>query len=240
MANPILSRTELLTSIKPMTAEGVVNKTALLLAASAASGLGLFFYGQAANLSGGILYALALVGVFGGMALGLLSAFKPHLAKTLALPYALTEGLLLGAVSLIAYQKYPSVPLSALSATFITAAVMLTLYRTGVIKVTEKFRTIVTSAVIAIGILYLVQLGFRLFGSSIPVLFDGGMVAIGFSVFVIIIASLTLVMDFDNVDRGVKFGIGQEYEWVFSIGILSTLVWMYVEFVRLLGYLQDE
>lgn len=240
MANPILSRTELLTSSKPMTAEGVVNKTALLLAASTASGLGLFFYGQAASLSSGILYALALVGVFGGMALGLLSAFKPHLAKTLALPYALTEGLLLGAVSLIAYQKYPSVPLSALSATFITAAVMLALYRIGAIKVTEKFRTIVTSAVIAIGILYLVQLGFRLFGSSIPVLFDGGMVAIGFSVFVIIIASLTLVMDFDNVDRGVKFGIGQEYEWVFSIGILSTLVWMYVEFVRLLGYLQDE
>lgn len=240
MANPIISRTELLTSVNPMTAQGVVNKTALLLAVSAISGLGLFFYGQAASLSSGILYALALVGVFGGMALGLLSAFKPHLAKNIAVPYALTEGVLLGAISLIAYQKYPTVPLSALSATFITAAVMLTLYRTGVIKVTEKFRTIITSAVIAIGILYLVQLGFRLFGSSLPVLFDGGMVAIGFSVFVIIIASFSLLLDFDNVDRGVKFGVGQEYEWVFSIGILSTLVWMYIEFVRLLGYLQDD
>ena len=122
----------------------------------------------------------------------------------------------------------------------ITAAVMLTLYVTGMIKVTDKFRSIITSAIIAIGILYLVQLGFRLFGSSLPLLFDGGLVAIGFSVFVTLIASFSLLLDFDNVEKGVQYGVAREYEWVFSIGILSTLVWMYIEFLRLIGYLQSE
>lgn len=240
MANQILSRTELMTGGVPMTVGGVVAKSAFLLALAAVSGFGVFFYAGMLGISGNTLYLMAIVSVFAGMGLGLASAFRPHWARALAVPYALVEGVLLGSFSLIMYRMYPSVPLSALSATFITAAVMLTLYATGVIKVTEKFRTIITSAVIAIGILYLVQLGFRLFGSSLPLLFDGGMVAIGFSVFVVIIASFSLLLDFDNVDKGVQFGVAREYEWVYSIGILSTLVWMYIEFLRLIGYLQDD
>lgn len=239
MANPILSRTTLATSAVAMSVRGVVSKTAFLLSLAAVSGFGVFFYALSINVSSSLLYAMALVSVFAGMGVGLASAMKPHLAKSLAIPYALIEGVLLGTFSLIMYRYYPSVPLSALSATFITAAVMLTLYATGIIKVTEKFRAIVTSAVIAIGILYLVQLGFHLFGSSLPLLFDGGMVAIGFSVFVILIASFSLLLDFDNVEKGVAFGVAQDYEWVYGIGILSTLVWMYIEFLRLIGYLQE-
>ena len=240
MANPILSRTTLMTGAVAMSVRGIVAKSAFLLSLAAVAGFGVFFYALTAGLSSGILYTMAIVAVFAGMGLGLVSSFKPHLAKTLAVPYALTEGVLLGAFSLIMYRIYPSVPLSALSATFITAAVMLTLYVTGMVKVTEKFRSIITSAIIAIGILYLVQLGFRLFGSSLPLLFDGGLVAIGFSVFVTLIASFSLLLDFDNVERGVEFGVAREYEWVYSIGILSTLVWMYIEFLRLIGYLQSE
>lgn len=240
MANPIVSRTELTVGSTPMTVSGVVKKSAFLLALAAASGFGVFFYALMGGILVSMLYPLALLGLFAGMGLGLVSAFKPHLAKNLAVPYALCEGILLGAFSTIMYLKYPSVPLSALSATFITAAVMLTLYSTGIIKVTEKFRSILTSAIIAIGILYLVQLGFRIFGSSLPLLFDGGMIAIGFSVFVVVIASLSLLLDFDNVDKGVQYGVAREFEWVYSIGILSTLVWMYIEFLRLIGYLQDD
>lgn len=240
MANPIVSRTELAVGSVPMTIGGVVKKSAFLLALAAVSGFGVFFYALMGGISVSMLYPLALVGLFAGMGLGLVSAFKPHLAKSLAVPYALCEGVLLGAFSTIMFLRYPSVPLSALSATFITAAVMLTLYSTGIVKVTEKFRSILTSAIIAIGILYLVQLGFRLFGSSLPLLFDGGMVAIGFSVFVVIIASFSLLLDFDNVDKGVQYGVAREFEWVYSIGILSTLVWMYIEFLRLIGYLQDN
>lgn len=239
MANPIIARTELATSSTPMTVAGVASKTAFLLSLSAISALGLFFYGMTSAMSSGMLYMLAIGGLIVGMVLGLVSAFKPHLGKAVAVPYALAEGVLLGGISLIVYRIYPSVPLTALSATFVTAGIMLGLYTTGVIKVTEKFRSVVTSAVIAIAILYLVQWGFRAFGSSIPFLFDGGMIAIGFSVFVIIIASLSLLVDFDNVDRGVYYAVDRHFEWTYSMGILSTLVWMYLEFVRLLGYLED-
>lgn len=240
MANPIVSRTTLMTGAVAMSVRGVVAKTAFLLSLAAVSGFGVFFYALSINLSSSLLYGMALISLFAGMGLGLASAMKPHLAKSLAIPYALTEGVLLGAFSLIMYRHYPTVPLSALSATFITAAVMLTLYVTGAIKVTEKFRSIIMSAMIAIGILYLVQLGFRLFGSSLPLLFDGGMIAIGFSIFVIFIASFSLLLDFDNVEKGTAFGVAREYEWVYSIGILSTLVWMYIEFLRLIGYLQGD
>lgn len=240
MANPIIKRTELLTSDTPMTVQGVVKKTALLLGLSGISGFGLFFYALASGLSSGMLYVLALVSMFSAMGLGLLSAFKPHLAKAISVPYALLEGVLLGSFSAILYRIYPSVPLTALSATFVTAGIMLGLYTTGVIKVTEKFRSIVMSAVIAIAILYAVQLVMRLvFGSSLPFLFDGGMLAIGFSVFVIIIASFSLLIDFDNVNQGITYGVDESFEWTYSMGILSTLVWMYIEFLRLLGYLED-
>ncbi|MCL1623541.1 Bax inhibitor-1/YccA family protein [Moraxella sp. Tifton1] len=240
MANPIISRTDLAVGNVAMTVGGVVKKSAFLLTLAAVAGFGVFFYALMGGISPNMLYPLALIGLFAGIGLGLVSAFKPHLAKSVAVPYALCEGVLLGAFSTIMYFRYPSVPLSALSATFITAAVMLTLYTTGIIKVTEKFRSIVMSAVIAIGILYLVQLGFVLFGSSLPLLFNGGALAIGFSVFVTIIASLSLLVDFDNVEKGVHAGVAQEYEWTYSIGILSTLVWMYIEFLRLIGYLQDD
>lgn len=240
MANPIIKRTELATSTNPMTVGGVVSKTAFLLGLSGVSSIGLFFYGISTNISSGMLYAMAIISLLVAMGLGLTSAFKPHLGKAVSVPYALTEGVFLGAISLIFYRLYPSVPLTALSATFVTAGLMLGLYATGIIKVTEKFRSIVMSAAIAIAILYAVQLVMRLvFDSSIPFLFDGGMIAIGFSVFVIIIASFSLLIDFDNVDKGVYYGVDESFEWTYSMGILSTLVWMYAEFLRLLGYLQD-
>lgn len=239
MTNPIVSRAQLAASTTPMSVKGVVTKTAFLLALSAISSVGLFVYGTLSQLSSGLLMPMALVSLFVAFALGFTSTLKPHLAKQLSIPYALAEGVLLGAFSLIIHRIYPSVPLSALCATFVTAALMLGLYATGTIKVTQKFRSVVLSACFAIFILYLVQMGFRLFGGSLPVLFDGGLVAIGFSLFVVVIASLSLLIDFDNVDQGVHYGVDKSFEWVHAMGILSTLVWMYLEFLRLLGYLED-
>ena len=240
MANPIISRTELTTGAVPMTVGGVVKKTAFLLGLTALSAFGIFFGVLFGAIPAGTVSILSIIAIFSAMGLGLLIAFKPHLAKTLAVPYALIEGVFVGAISAFAFFKFPSVPLMALSATFVTAAVMLTLYSTGVIKVTEKFRSIITSACIAIFIVYMIQLGMRLiFGSSIPLLFDGGLLAIGFSVFVTLIASFSLLLDFDNVERSVSWGVDEDFEWVHGIGILATLVWMYIEFTRLIGYLQD-
>ncbi len=240
MANPIIKRVDMQVGANPMTVEGTVKKSAFLLALTAVSALGLFFYSLATGISSGFLYGTMIASMIAVVGLGFVVAFKPHLAKSLAVPYALCEGLFVGAISLFAMTMYPSVPPTALCATFVTACLMLGLYRTGVIKVTDKFRSIMMSAIFAIMILYAIQWVMTLaFKSSIPFLFDGGMIAIGFSLFVVVIASFSLLLDFDNIERGVAMGISEEYEWVFSIGLLTTLVWMYIEFVRLLGYLED-
>lgn len=241
MANPIVSRTELATSSTPMTISGVIQKTALLLGVSAAVGLGLFLYFVSQQIPMHTLNIFAIGSVFAGIGLGLAISFKPHLARTLAFPYAAVEGVFLAAVTAIFYYVFPSVPMLALSATFVTAAVMLTLYTTGLVQVTEKFRSIITSATIAIMIVYAISLVLRLiFGSSaLSVLFDGGMVAIGFSLFVVVIASFNLLLDFDNIERGVEWGVDESYEWVYGVGVLATLVWMYFEIMRLISYFQE-
>lgn len=240
MANPIISRAEFTMSGTPMTVNGVVRKTSMLLAISAVIGLGFFFYAAMTGLSRGIIFGVSFGSMFAAFFMALYMTFKPEKAKALAVPYALLEGVFLGGVSLIFARSYPSIPVTAMCATFVTAAVMLGLYRSGVIKVTEKFRSIVTSAIIAIMLVYAVQWVLSLaFGSSLPLLFDGGAIAIGFSLFVIVIASFTLLLNFDSVDRGVAAGVSEDYEWLFSVGLLATLVWMYVEFMRLLSYLQD-
>ncbi|MDO5768830.1 MAG: Bax inhibitor-1/YccA family protein [Psychrobacter sp.] len=240
MANPIVSRAELEIGANPMTVKGVIRKTSMLLGLSAVSALLFFFYANMAGLSLNFVYMTAIVSMFAALGLAIFITFKPQMAKTLAVPYALLEGLLLGGISLVVSNYYPSVPVTALCATFVTAAVMLGLYRSGVIKVTEKFRSILTSAIIAIMLVYVVQWVLSLaFGSTLPYLFNGGLISIGFSLFVVVIASFSLLLDFDNIDRGVAMGISEDYEWLFSIGLLATLVWMYIEFMRLLSYLQD-
>lgn len=240
MANPIISRVELEVSGTPLTTQGVVRKTGILLAVTALSALGFFMYGWQTNMPTGMIHAVAMVGIAVTFIMGLLFCAKPLMAKTLALPYAVTEGLFVGAISLRVAHVYPSVAFNALSATFVTAAVMLGLYRSGVIKVTEKFRSIMISAILAIVILYVIQFVMMLMGTSIPVLFSGGIVAIGFSVLVTIIASLSLLLDFDNIDRAKNAGVSQDYEWVLGVGVLATLVWMYSEFLRLLSYIQNR
>lgn len=240
MSNPIIERAELSTVGNPLTIKGVINKTVLLLAISAIIAVGLFFYAVNTAMNPGLLRTLTFVGFGAGLVLYFIMLFKPHTAKSLAIPYAACEGLLLGGLSGIVYSIFPSVPLTALCATFITAAGMLGLYRSGLIKVTAKFRAIVTSATLAIFILYMVQLFLRFaLGSTIPLLFDGGMIAIGFSLFVILIASFNLLLDFDNIEHAAAAGVSDDMEWVLGVGVVATLVWMYIEFLRLLSYLQE-
>lgn len=239
MANPIVSRTDLAVGGEAMTVKGVIRKTTFLLSLSAIAALGFFFY----ILSGSISASMAQMVTFGSMfiafGLAMFITFKPQKARTFAAPYAILEGLFLGGVSIMFMGIDPSIPTNALAATFVTAAVMLGLYRSGMIKVTEKFRSIMMSAIFAIMLLYIVQWGFVLFGSSLPFLFNGGMISIGFSLFVVVIASFSLLLDFDNIERGVAMGVSEDYEWVFGIGVLATLVWMYFEFMRLLSHFND-
>lgn len=240
MANPIVSRTELAVGGRAMTVKGVIHKTSFLLGLSAISAMAFFFFILSGGISGGMAQGITFGSMILAFGLGLFITFKPQKAKSLAAPYAILEGLFLGGVSIMFMGIDPSIPANALAATFVTAAVMLGLYRSGLIKVTEKFRSIMMSAIIAIMLIYVVQLGFVLFGSSLPFIFEtGGLIGIGFSLFVVVIASFSLLLDFDNVERGVAAGVSEDYEWVFGIGILATLVWMYFEFMRLLSHFQD-
>lgn len=240
MSNPLIERTELTTVGNPLSVKGVINKSVFLLALCAATALGIFFYGINTGMSQGTFWGITIAGFVASLVTGVIMMFKPQMAKALAVPYGIFEGLLVGGLSGAVMFIYPSVPATALCATFITAAGMLALYRTGVIKVTDKFRSIVTSATIAIMILYAVTWVLQLaFSTTIPLLFDGGMIAIGFSLFVIVIASFNLLLDFDNIERAAAAGVSDDMEWVLGVGLLATLVWMYIEFVRLLGFLED-
>lgn len=239
MANPIISRTEMAISTKPMSIQGVVKKTSFLLGLSAFTGVAFFLFAAISGLTGGFVYALMLISMLLGVGLSFVIMSKPHLGKKLAVPYAILEGVFIGGISLAVASKFPTVAPTALVATFVTAGVMLALYRANVIRVTEKFRSVMISAMIAISLVYIVQIGFSLFGSSLPYLFGGGAVSIAFSLLVVVIASLSLLLDFDSIERANAMGVDESYEWVLSIGVLATLVWMYIEFVRLLTNLQE-
>lgn len=238
--NPILTRTETYADYQhPMTIQGAIQKSILLTVIAAVLGLGIFFYSlQTLNI--GIAYAAAMVGAIGGLILALITTFKPNTARVLAIPYAFFEGAFLGGISVIFQIKYPGVPLQALLATFVTTLVLFGLYKFKIIRATEKFKSIVISASIAIALVFVVQLIMRLaFGSSIPGLFESTWLGIGFSAFVAVIASLNLILDFDLIESAAAQGAPKSYEWLCGIALLATLVWMYYSFMRLLSQLKD-
>lgn len=240
MANPIISRAEFTVSNQPLTARGVANKTAFLLAISVISALAFFGYCVSARISYGFINAMSLGSILLAFGLSVFIGFRPHMAKTLAIPFAILEGVVVGAISLFTARLDPSLPVTAMLSTFATGAVMLALYRARVIKVTQKFRSIMVSAILAVMVVYLLQIFLSVFfHNSIPGLFDGGALAIGFSLFVVVLASFSLLLDFDNIERAQAAGVDESYEWVLGVGVLSTLIWMYLEITRLLGYLQD-
>ena len=239
--NPILTRVEVAADYsQPMTIAGAVQKSALLTMIAAVIGLGLFFYSFISQQIS-IAYAAAVVGAIGAFVLGLITTFKPQTARMLAFPFAFFEGAFLGGASVIFQIKFPGVPLQALLATFVTSLVMFALYRMQVIRATEKFKAVVLSASIAIGIIFIVQIGLNLiFSSSIPHLFESNWLGIGFAVFVVIIAALSLILDFDLIESGARNQAPKAMEWVCAIALLATLVWMYYSFMRLLSLLQSN
>lgn len=242
--NPILNRVEVVADYsRPMTVEGAVQKSVLLTGIAAA--IGLFFYIWCAfnSIEQGMSYAFGgwVVGMIGSLILGLVITFKPNSAPALAVPYSAFEGLFLGAVSFYFELRYPGIASQALLATFAAALTMFGLYRFGIIRATEKFKSMVISATLAIAAVYLVQWIMVLaFGSSIPGLFESSWLGIGFAVFVVIIATLNLILDFDLIENAAAGGAPKSFEWVCGVSLLATLVWMYISMLRLLSLLQDD
>lgn len=234
------------TAAAPMTIQGTMAKTAvLLLVVTAAAAI--TFQKTAA---GGSPMVWMFGGAIGALILGLVISFKPHLAPTLAVPHAALEGLFLGAISAMYAAAYPgagdllpnvesNIVFSAVVLTFSVAFAMLGLYAFRIIKVTEKLRSIIFAATAGVMLFYGINLLLGLFGMDFG-FHRSGMIGIGFSLFVVGLAAFNLLLDFDIIERGAKGGAPKWMEWFGGFALIVTLVWLYIEILRLLAILSSS
>ena len=222
-----------------MTLNGTVNKTAFLLVLTLVGAMytwGMFFSGNTDQLMPWVLG-----GAIGGFVVALVTVFKKTWAPVTAPLYAVLEGLFIGGVSAIFEQRFPGIVMQAVGLTFGTLAALLVAYRSGLIRATENFKLGVVAATGGIALLYLVNIGMRLFGfEGMGFIHDSSLMGIGFSVVVVIVAALNLVLDFDFIEQGVEQGAPKYMEWYAAFGLLVTLVWLYLEILRLLSKLQSR
>ena len=212
-----------------MTVAGATNKSFILSAILFVSALTTY---QLEIFNTTLLYG----SLFVGFGLAIFSFMKPTVAPITAPLYALVEGVLVGGVSYM-YAMYlgAGIVFNALMLTILCLVSMLAAYKTGLIKPTEKFRSMIVTATGAIMMIYLVNMVMNLFGASIPYLHGTGLMGIGISLFIIAIAVLNLILDFDNIEKGAKSGAPKYMEWVCALGLLVTLVCIYLEILRLLA-----
>jgi len=220
-----------------MTLAGTVNKTGLLLIL--AMGTAAWAWNQTSH-SPEQAAGLAILGSIGGLIFALVTVFKKSWAPVTAPIYALLEGLLLGSLSEIFDKMYPGIAIQAVTLTFGTLLVLLLLYRAGLIKVTDKFRMGVVAATGGIAFFYLLTFILGFFGIRFSAIYGSGLIGIGFSVFVVIIAALNLVLDFDFIESGAAAGAPKYMEWYGGFALLVTLIWLYLEILRLLAKLRDR
>lgn len=222
-----------------MTVSGAMNKSFILLLLLLA-GAGTIWY---MALSGVNPLPLAIGGAVIGLIMVIASAFKPQYSRYLAPAYALFEGLFIGGLSLFIESMYPGVALQAVGATFVTFVVCLALYKFKVVKVTEQFKSVVIAATLAIATYFIISMiaswlfNFQMVGRSFQ---DSSWMSIGISVFVIIIAALNLFLDFDLIEQGAARRQPKYMEWFGAMGLMVTLVWLYVEFLRLFAKLSSR
>ena len=227
--NPAFSRnfsntTESIPLAERMTLDGAVNKTSILLA--------LCFGGAAIGWN---MPQLMIPGFIIGFILALVTIFRnPSKSGTTAPLYALAQGIGLGGISMLANFQFPGIVIQALGLTFGITASLLFLYKSGLVKPTENFRLMIFSATGGICILYIVSFAMSLFGSPIGFIHSNGLFGIGFSLFVVAIAALNLVLDFDFIEEGAEQGLPKYMEWYGAFSLMVTLIWLYLEILRLL------
>ena len=179
-------------------------------------------------------------GVFGAFIMAIATMFKPTWGGVTAPAYAILEGLFLGGISAMFEAQYPGLVFNAICLTFGVLFSLLFAYQTGFIKATENFKLGIFAATGSIALIYLVNMVMGFFGSGIPLIHSSGIFGIGFSLVVVGIAALNLVLDFDFIENGAEKGAPKYMEWVGALGLMVTLVWLYIELLRLLAKLQDR
>jgi uncharacterized YccA/Bax inhibitor family protein len=214
-----------------MTINGAIQKTLLLLLIAAVTGL--FTWNR--YFSGDDITAFVYGGAILGLVVVIVAAFAPRFAPILGPVYAALEGLVVGGISAIYQDAYAGLPAQAVGLTLGVLLIMLTLYATRTIRVTNKLRIGVIAATGAVVLVYLVSIVMSLFGAQVPYIHDSGPVGIIFSLVVVGIAAFNLLLDFDFIERGSQAGAPKFMEWYAALGLLVTLIWLYLEILRLLG-----
>ncbi len=228
-----------------MTLNGTVNKTGILLLLAVLTAA--FAWNQSITVDAAGVRTIApgmigyvLGGAIGGLVLALITVFKKTWAPVTAPLYALVEGFFLGSISAMYELRFDGIVFQAVLLTFGTLLALLMAYRSGLIKATENFKLGVVAATGGIALVYLATIVLGFFNINIPLIHESGIVGIGFSLFVIVIAALNLVLDFDFIENGVEQGAPKYMEWYGAFGLMVTLVWLYLEFLRLLSKLNSR
>jgi uncharacterized YccA/Bax inhibitor family protein len=230
------SRAPAMPGAEQMTLGGTVNKTALslfilLIAAS-------YVWNRGAADPALPLWTIG--GVVGGLIFAIATMVKKTWAPVTTPLYAAFEGVALGGISVIFESQYPGIVSQAVFLTFGTLAALLFAYRSGLVKATENFKLGIVAATGGIALLYLLSFILGFFGMSVPLIHSSGTWGILFSLFVVVIAALNLVLDFDFIETGVERGAPKYMEWYGAFGLLVTLVWLYLEILRLLAKLNSR
>ena len=221
-----------------MTIQGTVNKTAfLLLLVLLPAG---FTWKLAFAAGPAAVYPYILGGMIGGLIFGLITAFKPNWAMVTAPIYCMLEGLFLGGISAFFEAQFPGIAIQAVALTFGTLFGLLMAYSSGLIRATENFKLGVTAATGGIFLVYMLNMVMGFFGMHVPFIHESGLMGIGFSLFVVIVAALNLVLDFDFIESGAERGVPKFMEWYAAFGLMVTLIWLYLEILRLLAKLRSR
>ena len=243
MSNPVFSRqamegnSTILTG-EPMTLNGAIGKTFILflcLLATSVYEFMLFAQGLTDKAQG-----LLMIGFIASIIAFIIIMFARKTIKYMAPIYALSEGLIIGGLSAMFEGMYPGIVVQAVSSTFMAFFVMLALYKAGIIKCSEKFRSVLMISMLSILGIYLVQFIGSFFHMSIPGLFTSSAVGIGFSAFICVIAALNFIIDFNMIEEGVNNFVDKSFEWYGAFGLIVTFVWLYIEILNLLAKLRDR
>ena len=240
-ANPALSASAFQGQVgamgETMTLSGTINKTGILLVCVVATAAWTWNeFSRAPEMVG----PLVAVGAIGGLIVALVTVFKKQWSPVTAPLYALLEGLVLGSVSAMLEARFPGIPMQAVGLTFGTLAVLLLAYRSGLIPVTQKFKLGIVAATGGIALFYLIMIVLGFFGVHFTAINGSGAIGIGFSLFVVGIAALNLVLDFDFIESGVRAGAAKYMEWYAAFGLMVTLIWLYLEILRLLSKIRSR
>ncbi len=234
----IFSRLERREGDGVMTLAGAVNRSAVLLVLLAC-GFALTF-GPTLNGRGGPSLGLLLPALIGGFALSMVIIFKPRTAPYLSPVYAFAEGLVLGWISAVYEGQFQGIAFQAAGLTFSILAMLLLVYSSGLIRVTDNFRLGVVAATGGIAILYLIDIVLMLFGHPVPMIHQAGPWGIAFSAVVVVIAAMNLVLDFDFIEQGTRQEAPAYMEWYAAFSLMVTLVWLYLEILRLISKMRKK